>query len=107
MTAAAYRKETMTEEEKFYVGIPSGETKEVTLGDLPAGVQESIKRMKKDGLTFTVGWPNESEEHVVTSINWSPGDPNPLAEAIIRECTREINLRLDGKLYTVSPVEKS
>ena len=41
--------------------------------------------------------------HRISGIIWRPGDPNALAEMIIRRCTRPLTLELDGRKYRIEP----
>jgi hypothetical protein len=36
-------------------------------------------------------------------IHWRPGDPNPLAAAIINHVNEAMLLELDGRFYRVEP----
>lgn len=54
---------------------------------LPAELEERIRQGEKNGITLSFNWKDDSltpRSGKITSLHWTPGDPNALAAAIIK-----------------------
>lgn len=77
---------------------------------VPPEISEIISRGLKEGVSLEIDWEEEiqgrsARNKWVKSIHWHPGDPNKLAESIIKHCNRPIELELDGHKYVIAPVD--
>jgi len=71
----------------------------------PAEITEVISKQRREGVSVSVASFEDSRKHRVTAIHWRPGDPNALAEMIIRNVgDEEVSLILDGNAYVVRKV---
>jgi hypothetical protein len=69
---------------------------------LPPEIQQAIEEGIRDGIFYKLTPIKEGERHRVLEINWRPGDPNPLAQAIIEKVGDEdMPLNLDGHRYWI------
>lgn len=77
---------------------------------LPKELEEQIAKQAREGIYYRFDREQTKERgRLVTAICWRPGDPNPLAAAIIRKLTdhpQPTTLILDGHEYTITPKEK-
>jgi hypothetical protein len=70
---------------------------------LPPEIEAIITKGIKEGVRFSVDHRNH---HKITGIIWSPGDPNKLAECIIKQVTsEEMPLTLDRRKYMIRRVD--
>lgn len=71
-----------------------------------ARILEIIRENERIGVSVSRRWDAEhSEPSEVVAIHWNPGDPNYLAQSIIRNVHEdEIRLVLDGNTYVVRKV---
>lgn len=66
-------------------------------------VREIIDRGIREGVAFEMNWRTT---HDVTKIRWHPGDPNPLAAAIIKHVDKPIPLVLDSHEFVIMPADQ-
>jgi hypothetical protein len=69
---------------------------------LPNWLDELISKYIRDGVSLQLNWGHR-DDHKVTKIIWTPGDPNALAEMIIKYCTGSLPITLDGHDYVITP----
>lgn len=70
---------------------------------LPSYILNAIEEGRRDGVTYSV---ERKHSHVVTAIHWKPGDPNKLAESIVKHTHWPLPLDLDGHYYLVIPTSR-
>lgn len=65
-----------------------------------------IRENERIGVSVSRRWdPEHSEPSEVVAIHWNPGDPNYLAQSIIRNVAEEdMRLVLDGNVYVIRKV---
>lgn len=68
-------------------------------------IEARIRRQIAEGISYAIRWklPREDPRHMETAaINWRPGDPNALAEAILDHVLNvPVPLNLDGQHYMI------
>lgn len=71
-----------------------------------ARILEIIREGERAGISVGRRWdPDMDEPSEVVAIYWNPGDPNYLAQAIIRNVHEdEIKLVLDGNTYMLRKI---
>lgn len=70
--------------------------------DLPQSVRDTIEEGRRKGTSYSFKI-SERPDSPLIEISWRPGDPNALADAIIRKCDRPLTLVLDGHRFIVMP----
>ncbi len=78
------------------------EPEDTTVQQLPARMEAAIGHAARTGITFSRDMSTRPSR--TTAIHWRPGDPNPLAAAIIDHVTEPMLLELDGRFYRVEPL---
>jgi hypothetical protein len=70
---------------------------------MPPWLDEELRRAVRDGVFFRMTHPTPGERMRTTEIHWKPGDPNALAEAIIKKVSDDgwMTLELDGHRYLI------
>jgi hypothetical protein len=73
---------------------------------LPEWLEDKIAKQMRDGVTLSIRWrlPMDDPDHgQVASINWHPGDPNALANIILKYVYAEpMPLKLDGHKFMIT-----
>lgn len=69
---------------------------------LPACREAATSWAALTGITF--GRDMSTRPSRTTAIRWRPGNPNPLASAIINHVTEPMLLELDGRSYRIEPL---
>jgi hypothetical protein len=70
----------------------------------PSAIDVVTEQQRRDGIWYRrtrpgkITFPLEADE-----IHWRPGDPNPLAAAIIKKVRQPTILDLNGHRYTITP----
>jgi len=70
---------------------------------LPDWLAEDVGHALRQGVSLSVSRDETELAHDVTGIHWHPGDPNILAEAIIKYVQGEMRLDLNGHKYVIKP----
>jgi hypothetical protein len=79
----------------------TSDEEEATKYELPEPLKAIIAKQLAEGITYEVDWRADGP-HGLTGIRWRPGDPNPLAQAIIAKVTdRPLILDLAGQRYVI------
>ena len=75
---------------------------ETTGQQLPARTEAATGQAARTGITFSRDMSTRPSR--TRAIHWQPGDPDPLATAIINHVTEPMLLELDGRLYRIEPL---
>lgn len=86
----------MMDEEDF-------EVRPIGWEDLPPELREKTQKALDDGIFYKIDMSQGFRNRKVAVIRWCPGDPNPLAAAIIEKVHGRIGLDLDGHEYWIEP----
>ncbi len=71
----------------------------------PSPLDEMVEKQKRRGIWYRrrKGGQPLTRRLEVDEIHWKPGDPNALADAIIKHVHRPLLLDLNGHRYTITP----
>jgi hypothetical protein len=72
---------------------------------LPPWLEEKIAKQMREGISLSIRWrlPTDDPDHgEVAAIYWRPGDPNALADIILKYVyDKPVPLRLGGQKFMI------